>query len=199
MVVQDKPRLSFEDFLASEAKAEFRSEYHDGERVLMPGGTFNHNRIARNFVSEFNTDSKGQPYEIFINDVVLWLPLYHKSTYPDLMIVVGEVETLPERQNVILNPSVIIENPSVIIEVLSDSTEAYDRGDKFKLYRSLASFREYILVSQNVTHVDQFVQTEGGQWLLSYYDGESAVLKLKTVAFEITLKDLYDKVVLDNS
>jgi Uma2 family endonuclease len=192
MVVRDKPRLSFEDFLASEAKAEFRSEYHDGERVLMPGGTFNHNRIARNFVSEFNTASKGQPYEIFINDVVLWLPKYHKSTYPDLMIVTGEVETLAERPNVILNPD-------VIIEVLSDSTEAYDRGDKFKLYRSLASFREYILISQNVTHVDQFVQTEGGQWLLSYYEGESAVLKLKTVPFEISLKDLYDKVVLGNS
>jgi Uma2 family endonuclease len=192
MVVRDKPRLSFEDFLASEAKAEFRSEYHDGERVLMPGGTFNHNRIARNFVSEFNTASKGQPYEIFINDVVLWLPMYHKSTYPDLMIVAGEAETLPDRPNVILNPA-------VIIEVLSDSTEAYDRGDKFKLYRSLASFREYILISQNVTHVDQFVQTEGGQWLLSYYEGESAVLKLKTVPFEISLKDLYDKVVLGNS
>lgn len=192
MVVQDKPRLSFENFLDQEATAEFRSEYHDGERIPMPGGTFNHNRIARNFVSEFNTASKGQPYEIFINDVVLWLPMYRKSTYPDLMIVAGEVETLPERHNVILNPS-------VIIEVLSDSTEAYDRGDKFQLYRSLASFREYVLVSQNVMHVDQFVQTEGGQWLLSYYDGENAVLKLKTVPFAISLKDLYDKVVLDSS
>jgi Uma2 family endonuclease len=192
MVVQDKPRLSFEDFLASEAKAEFRSEYHDGERVLMPGGTFNHNRIARNFVSEFNTASKGQRYEIFINDVVLWLPMYHKATYPDLMIVAGEVETLPERPNVILNPG-------VIIEVLSDSTEAYDRGDKFKLYRSLASLKEYVLISHNVIHVDQFVQTEGGQWLLSYYDGENAFLKLKTVPFEISLKNLYDKVVLDGS
>jgi Uma2 family endonuclease len=192
MVVQDKPRLSFEDFLDQEDKAEFRSEYHDGERVPMPGGTFNHNRIARNFVSEFNTVSKGQPHEIFINDVVLWLPTYRKSTYPDLMIPAGEAETLPERPNVILNPS-------VIIEVLSDSTEAYDRGDKFQLYRSLTSFREYVLISQNVMHVDQFVKTEGGQWLLSYYDSENAVLKLETVPFEISLKNLYDKVVPDKA
>lgn len=190
MVVQEKTRLSFEAFLASEAKAESRSEYHDGEVKPMAGGTFNHNRIARNFVTGFNVKSKGQPYEIFINDIILWLPVYNKSTYPDLMIVEGNVETLAERPNVVLNPS-------VVIEVLSDSTEAYDRGDKFKLYRSLPSFREYILISQTTPHIDQFVKTEGGHWLLSDYDGEEATLKLKTVPFELDLKNLYDKVTFE--
>lgn len=83
------------------------------------------------------------------------------------------------------------------IEVLSASTEAYDRGDKFKLYRSLPSFREYILISQNTMHLDQFVKTKEGDWLLSDVDGEEASLRLKTVPFEIMLKDLYDKVTFE--
>lgn len=187
MVVQDKTRLSLEEFLEREAKAEFRSEYHDGESVPMAGGTFNHNQIAGNFYTFANMGFRRKPYRIFINDVVLWLPIYSKSTYPDIMIVEGNVQTLPERPNVILNPT-------LIIEVLSDSTEAYDRGDKFKLYRSLPSFREYILISQSVMHVDQFVKTKDGDWLLSDVDGEENTLRLKTLLFEIKLKDLYEKV-----
>lgn len=187
MVVQDKTRLSFEDFLKQEAKAEFRSEYHDGESIPMAGGTRNHNRLARNFLTLFTVAFQGKSIEAFINDVILWLPLYRKSTYPDLMIVDGEIKSLNDSPNIILNPI-------IIVEVLSASTEAYDRGDKFRLYRSLPSFREYILISQTTLHVDQFVKTEDGHWLLSDYDGEDAVLKLKTVPFEISLKDLYDKV-----
>ncbi len=190
MVVQEKRQLSLEEFLEREAKAEFRSEYHNGESVPMAGGTPNHNRLARNFATEFTVASKGKPLEVFINDVVLWLPVYSKSTYPDLMIVEGNVQTLPQRPNVIVNPT-------VIIEVLSSSTEAYDRGDKFKLYRSLPSFREYVLISQNATHVDQFVKTKDGDWLLSDVDGEEATLRLKKVPFEITLGDLYDKVTFE--
>jgi Uma2 family endonuclease len=152
--------------------------------------TPNHNHLARNFATEFTVASKGKPLEVFINDVVLWLPIYNKSTYPDLMIVEGKVQTLPERPNVILNPS-------VIIEVLSSSTEAYDRGDKFKLYRSLPSFREYVLISQHSMHVDQFVKTKDGDWLLSDVDGEENALRLKTVPFEITLGNLYDKVTFE--
>jgi Uma2 family endonuclease len=192
MVVQDKSRLSFEDFLEQEAKAEFRSEYHDGESRPMAGGTFNHNQIAGNFYTFANLEFRDKSYRIFMNDVIVWLTLYHKSTYPDLMIVEGNIETLSERPNVMLNPI-------VIVEVLSTSTEGYDRGDKFKLYRSLPSFREYILISQSMIHVDQFVKTNDGHWLLTDYDGEDAVLKLKTVPFEIMLKDLYDKVAFEVS
>jgi Uma2 family endonuclease len=190
MVVQDKTRLSFEDFLEQEAKAEFRSEYHDGESRPMAGGTTEHNQIALNLSSSLVVAFRGQPQRVFMNDVALWIPVYRKSTYPDLMIVDGEIKRLENRPNVILNPT-------VIIEVLSASTEGYDRGDKFKLYRSLPSFREYILISQNMVHVDQFVKTNDNQWLLNDYDGEDAVLKLKTVPFEIILKDLYDKVTFE--
>lgn len=188
MVVQEKTRLSLEDFLKQEAKAEFRSEYHDGESIPIAGGSRNHNRLARNFLTLFTLAFRGKSIEAFINDVVLWLPLYRKSTYPDLMIVEGELASSGEQPEV-------VDNPLVIVEVLSPSTEAYDRGEKFKLYRSLESFKEYILVSQNTRHVDQFVKTDGGHWLLTDYDGEDAVLKLTTVPFEISLKDLYDKVI----
>jgi Uma2 family endonuclease len=187
MVVQEKTRLSFEDFLKQEAKAEFRSEYHDGESRAMAGGTRNHNRIARNFLTLFTVFSRGKSVEAFINDVILWLPSYRKSTYPDVMIVEGESDSFENAPNVILNPT-------VIVEVLSNSTEAYDRGEKFKLYRSLPSFRECLLISQSAFHVDQFVKNEEGHWFLSDIDGEDAILKLTSVPFEISLKDLYDKV-----
>jgi Uma2 family endonuclease len=188
MVIQDKPRLSFEDFLEQEAKAEFRSEYHDGESTAMAGGSPEHNQIALNLSSPLIFAFKGQPRWVFANDVALWIPVYRKSTYPDVMIVEQEVKRLGN--------STVILNPTIIVEVLSPSTEAYDRGEKFKLYRSLPSFREYILISQNTRHVDQFVKTDDGHWLLSDCDGEDVVLNLKTVPFEISLKDLYDKVTL---
>jgi Uma2 family endonuclease len=189
MVVQEKTRLSFEDFLKQEAKAEFRSEYYDGESRPMAGASRNHNRLARNFLVLFTLAFRAKPVEAFINDVVLWLPLHRKSTYPDLVIVEGEIKSSEGQPDV-------VDNPLVIVEVLSPSTEAYDRGDKFKLYRSLPSFREYILISQDTCHVDQFVKTEDSHWLLTDYDGEDTVMKLNTIPFEISLKDLYDKVVL---
>jgi Uma2 family endonuclease len=190
MVVQDKTRLSFEEFLEREAKAEFRSEYHDGESVPMAGGTFNHNQIALNLSSPLIVAFRGQARWVFMNDVAVWIPVHRKSTYPDLMIVEDEIQLRENRPTVVLNPT-------VIIEVLSGSTEAYDRGDKFKLYRSLPSFREYVLISQNVMHVDQFVKTKDGDWLLSDVDGEEATLRLKTIPFEIAFKDLYDKVTFE--
>jgi Uma2 family endonuclease len=192
MVVQEKTRLSFEEFLDREAKAGFRSEYHDAESVPIAGGTFNHNQIALNLSSPLIVAFRGQARWVFMNDVALWIPVHRKSTYPDLMIVKDEIKLLENRPTIILNPA-------VIIEVLSGSTEAYDRGDKFKLYRSLPSFREYVLISQSVMRVDQFVKTKDGDWLLSDVDGEEAVLRLKTVPFEVSLKDLYDKVTFDVS
>ena len=90
-------------------------------------------------------------------------------------------------------------NPTLIIEVLSKSTADYDQGDKFDAYRSLSSFKEYILISQTAYYVKQFAQNEQGKWVLTDYRGESAILKLESLAFEISLKELYKKIDFNES
>lgn len=183
-----------EEYLALETDAEHKSEYHDGQIVPMAGGTPNHNQIAGNLYASLNFALKGQPYRVFIGDMRLWIP-QQRYTYPDIMVVSGQLEFAEGRKDTITNPS-------IIIEVLSESTENYDRGEKFRLYRTIPTFQEYILIAQSEMHVEQYSKTENSktatnQWLFSEYDGENAILALTTIQFQISLSDIYDKVEFD--
>ena len=185
-----KTRYTVEEYLGLEQSAEFRSEYHNGEIVPMPGGSPNHNRIALNLSSALNAFLKDHPFDVFMTDLRLWLPAYRLFTYPDVMVVGEPLEFLETRRDTITNPV-------MVAEVLSDSTESYDRGDKFKMYRSIPNLREYLLISQRRMQVERFVSNEEGQWLLSDYEGEEATLQLATVPFSVTLKELYARVDFD--
>lgn len=188
-VVEKKSQnyYSPEEYLQLEEVAEFRSEYHDGKIIPMTGGTPNHNRIALNFSGAINFALKGQSYDVFMNDMRLWIPSKRIYTYPDVMLVAGKLEFAEGRKDTITNAV-------MVAEVLSKSTASYDRGDKFKLYRSIPSFREYVLVDQYEMHVEQFVKTDENKWLLSEYDGADAVLKLSCVEFEMSLGEMFDRV-----
>ncbi len=180
--------LSIEDYLEQEEAAEFKSEYYDGEVIPMAGASINHNRIALNLSSALNIASKGTNINVFMSDMRLWLPVYNRFTYPDVMVVDGEPDFALERKDTITNPC-------ASIEVLSESTEGYDRGEKFKMYRSLESLQEYVLISQAAMQVEHFVKNLEGQWLLKGdYEGVSGVLELTSVTFKIPLSELYDKV-----
>ena len=123
-----------------------------------------------------------------MSDMRLWLPVYSRFTYPDVMVVDGEPDFALERKDTIINPC-------VIIEVLSESTEGYDRGEKFKMYRSLEQVKEYILISQTAIGVEHFVKNSEGKWLLKGdYVGVGQMLELTSVKFKIPLSELYDKV-----
>ena len=187
--VEDKVQTYYspEEYLKLEEAAEFRSEYQDGRIIPMAGGTPNHNRIAVNFGGALNFATKGQPYDVFINDLRLWIPSKRLYTYPDLMLVAGKLEFAESRKDTITNAV-------IIVEVLSKSTADYDRGGKFKLFRSIPSFREYVLIDQYEMHVEQFVKTDDNKWILSEYDGADAVLRLSCVDFEMRLGDIYDRV-----
>jgi Uma2 family endonuclease len=192
-----KTRLTPEEYLEQEVTAEFRSEYRNGEVFPMPGGTPNHNRFGRNFCNDFNTyfenpTFSGTPHEAFITDVRLWVPSYNLFTYPDVLVIEGEPQLLEGRRDTLLNSK-------LIVEVLSDSTELYDRIDKFKMYRSLPSLREYILISQYQIRVEQYALDHQGNWVFRDYEGPEAVLKLASVPFEIKLSQLYRKVVFDTN
>ncbi len=176
-----------EEYLELEETAEFRSEYHAGEIIPMTGGTPNHNLIAIYFTTSILAALREQPYLVFMSDLRLWIPQRKIYTYPDVMVVPRPLELVEGRKDTITNPL-------MIAEVLSKSTESYDRGKKFEHYRTIPTFQEYILIDQYRMHVDQFSKTEEGRWLFSEYDGEAAVLSLTSVPFQIPLTDIYQEI-----
>ena len=192
MDVPAKTSYSAEEYLRLEQEAEFRSEFHDGDIIPMPGGSPNHNRIALDLSSALNAALKNQAFDVFMTDLRLWIPNYRLFTYPDVMIVQEPLEFFENRRDTVTNPV-------LVAEVLSDSTEKYDRGDKFKMYRSVPSLQEYLLLSQTQMQVEHYVKNEQGQWLLSDYEGEEASFELSSASFSVTLKELYARVSFDLS
>ena len=186
-----KTRYTAEEYLRLEQTADVRSEFHDGDIIPMPGGSLNHNRIALRLSGILDTFLEDRPFDVFMTDVRLWLPAYRLFTYPDMMVIKEPPKFYETRRDTVTNPV-------MIAEVLSDSTESYDRGDKFKMYRSIPSLREYLLISQHGMQVEQFVKNDEGQWLLSDFEGEETTLQLRTVALELPLKDLYARVTFEN-
>lgn len=176
-----------EEYLALDEAAEYKSEYLDGEILPMTGGTANHNKIALNFCRIFPLTVSGQNYEIFINDMRLWIPRYRLYTYPDVMVIQGE-PVYPG------NNTTTVTNPLLIVEVLSKSTKDYDRGEKFLYYRSIPELREYILIDQYKYHVEQLTKTADDKWLFTEYESEDAVLAMDSVEFQISLTDIYDRI-----
>ncbi len=182
-----KHRYSPEEYLALDDAAESKSEYIKGEIIAMTGGTTNHNRLSLNLAGRMNLAFTEADYEVFMADVKLWIPEEQSYTYPDVMVVAGAVEYHNDRTDIICNPR-------VIIEVLSKSTEYYDRLEKFSLYRTIPSLEEYVLISQIRIHVEHYSKRAVKQWNLQDLDSEDIQLQLTSIPFTITLEDLYRKV-----
>ncbi len=176
-----------EQYLALEETAEYKSEYLDGEIIPITGGSTNHNRIAGNVYIALNFALPEQEYDVFIGDVRLWIPKVRLYTYPDVMVIFG----LPEYRS---NRTDTITNPQVIVEVLSKSTKNYDRVDKFTFYKTIPSFREYILIDQTKIKIEQYSKTENKRWLYSEYDEEDTALVFNSFQLEVPLSAIYKKV-----
>jgi Uma2 family endonuclease len=176
-----------EDYLELEEKAEYKSEYRDGEIVQMTDVTTNHNKISGNFYAYLKFALRGKNYDVYIGDVRLWIPRYRQHTYPDVMVIQGQPVYTGTNTTTVMNPT-------LIAEVLSKSTQNYDQGDKFLYYRSIPEFKKYILIDQYQHHVMQYVKTAEGQWSFTELEGESTTLSLQTVDFQIGLHELYEKV-----
>jgi Uma2 family endonuclease len=176
-----------EEYLELEEKADYKSEYRDGEIVSITGGTTNHNKIALNFAASLNLALDEQNYDIYIGDVRLWIPRYRQHTYPDVMVIEGQPVYTGTSTTTVMNPL-------MIVEVLSKSTKNYEQGDKFLYYRSIPEFKEYILIEQSRYHVMQYAKTSESQWLLTEYESEDAVLELNSINFQISLQDIYKRV-----
>ena len=189
-IASEKKIYTPEEYLQLEEKSEEKHEYRQGDIVLMTGGTTNHNRLVLEFCTYLNFALREQNAEVFAGDVRLWIPDYREYTYPDIMVV--------KEQPIYQTPgTTTITNPTIIVEVLSKSTQARDRGDKFRFYRSIPEFKEYILIDQYSLLVEHFVKTSEHQWILTEYETKESKLSLDSVEFEISLEELYKRVNFD--
>lgn len=186
-VTTNRHNYTPEEYLELEKESIDKHEYRDGDIVLMTGGTTNHNKLAGKFYATILLALEDEDYEIYMGDVRLWIPRYRQYTYPDVMIVQGKPIYQPPG-------TTTITNPNLIVEILSNSTKARDRGEKFLYYRSISEFKEYVLIDQYRVFVEHFVKTSEGKWLLTEYENKDAILKLESLPFEISLKELYKRI-----
>jgi Uma2 family endonuclease len=187
MSLQPSAYLTPKEYLALERGAEYKSEYLAGEIFAMAGTSERHNLIAGNVFAELHAQLRKRPCKVYVSDVRLKVNRTGLYTYPDVMVVCGETQFADDQQDMILNPT-------VIIEVLSESTEGYDRGKKFEHYRKLDSLSEYILIAQDRYHVERYVRQPDNQWLLAETDNVHDTLSLTSIACNLALADIYDKV-----
>ena len=188
MVIEvEQKQYTRKEYLALEAKAPYKSEYHDGKIIPITGGTTDHNRIVINLCSYLNFALKQQNAEVFAGDVRLWIPSYNIYAYPDVMVIKGE--PIYEGEN-----KTTVTNPLMIVEVLSQSTSSYDRGNKFRYYRSLPSLQEYILIDQYSYSVEQYIKNSQKQWFLSEYEKSNSFIVFNSIAGELIVKDVYERV-----
>lgn len=176
-----------EEYLEIEVKSEDRHEYINGQIIPMTGGTPNHNQIALNLSGTLNFAFKRQPYHVFVTDQRLWIPQKRINTYPDVMVVAGELQFQEGRKDTLTNPI-------MIAEVLSKSTKSYDRDEKFAAYRTISDFQEYLLIDQYTMHVEQYSKTDNNRWIFTEYEDADVTISLASISFEISLADIYDKV-----
>lgn len=182
-------RMTPEEYVALEEKLGAKLEYHDGQIFAMSGASSNHSLVLVNLTSEVSPRLRNKGCRAFLNDFRVVIEVADMATYPDLSIVCGPVVPAPRYQH-------SCTNPTVLFEVLSPSTEAYDRGTKFEQYRKLATLREYVLVSQTEPAVDLF-RFEDGRWSFLPIRGLDALLELTSVPLALPLADLYRDIAFD--
>jgi Uma2 family endonuclease len=178
--------LSPEEYLALERNSEFKSEYVDGVAYAMAGGSERHNLIAANVIIALGVQLRDRPCRVYPSDLKVRLPNSKRFFYPDVSVVCGDVQFADEKRDVILNPI-------VVVEVLSDSTEAFDRGKKFLSYQQIESLKEYLLVAQDEFVVEHFLRQEAG-WFYTKASGSEAAIVLPALNCRVDLGDIYNKV-----
>ncbi len=183
-------RLTVDEYRAMEETNLERHEYCNGEIITMPGGSEVHSAIASNFLIYLGFLLRDTDFRLYSSDLRVWIPDYQCGTYTDLMMVNGAPEFNGDRNDEILNPL-------LIVEVLSRSTEAYDRGEKFRKYRSLTSFCEYLLVSQTEPYIEQYHNLDrnsNDRWQWQVHSQLEQAIVLHSVNVELPLTEIYRRI-----
>ncbi|MBI4670732.1 MAG: Uma2 family endonuclease [Chloroflexi bacterium] len=185
-MIQPKLYLTPEEYLAVEETSRDKHEYWFGETYMMAGTSINHNQIVNNTFKAFDRKLEGQPCRVFTSDIRLRSLQDDVYTYPDVMVICGEIEIDPRQQDTVMNPQ-------VIVEVWSDSTQDYDCGAKFKMYRKIPSLREYVMIDQAAPYIEHY-RRDGHFWVLETLEGMDAKLRLRSLDCEIDLAEIYRQV-----
>jgi len=180
-----RTRYTPEQYLALERKSPIKNEYYDGEIFAMAGASREHNLIALNLGGELRSQLRDRPCEAYVSDMRVLVARTGLYTYPDVVAVCGEREFQDSEVDTLLNPT-------LLIEVLSPSTEAYDRGKKFFHYRRLKSLREYVLITQDRVYVERYTR-QGEEWLLTELSSLDDSLRLASIDCNVPLREVYAK------
>jgi Uma2 family endonuclease len=190
MSAQPQPRLTPEQYLELDRASQFRNEYYNGRMYAMSGGSVPHAIIIGNLTRETGNALKGRPCFVAPSDLRVRVSADGLYTYPDVVVVCGELKVLDGRKDTVLNPI-------LVIEVLSPSSEAYDRGFKSAQYRILETLQEYALVSQSEPRVETFRRQSSGDWLLSEAVGLESVCRFESVDSSVKLSEIYANVTFE--
>jgi len=185
---QPKTFITPEQYLEIERKAEYKSEYYRGEMFAMAGAQEGHNVAAGNVHTTLNLQFRGRPCRVYTSDMRIHIPATGLYTYPDIAAVCGERKFQDGR---VLDTLL---NPTLIVEVLSPSTEAYDRGRKFEHYQSIDSLRQYLLVSSDRIRADLFTRQSDNLWTLVSASRLEDTLDLESIGCRLALTDVYENV-----
>ena len=185
MTAQPQKIFSQDEYLEMEREADYKSEYFQGEIFAMAGAGLNHNRITENISIDIGSFLKGKSCKSYSSDLRIHIPVNGLYTYPDFLIICGKNEYLDARKDTVLNPT-------VIVEVLSKSTSAYDRGEKFHFYRSIPSLKEYVLIDSSSIAAEVFRKSDEGVWFLaSEAYNISEAIELGSIDLKLNLNDIY--------
>jgi Uma2 family endonuclease len=176
-----------EQYLEFEREAEERHEYLDGQIYLMSGGSLQHSAISVNVSGELRLQLKGKSCQVLEANMKVGTAISSQFSYPDVSVVCGEPKSHDKHQD-------ILTNPSIIIEVLSPSTERFDRGKKFARYQRIDSFTDYILIAQDEPRVEHFARQANGTWILTVATGLKSKIKLTSIACTLKLSEVYDRI-----
>lgn len=192
--IKSKPYYSIEQYLNWERQADERNEFVDGEIYAMAGESGAHADISMNLAAILGTQLRGTSSRARNKGTKVRSGALKERlgrgmvSYPDMVVICGEVEYHDDQNDVVLNPK-------VVLEVLSDSTEEFDRGTKFMRYRTFnPTLTDYILISQNEPHIEHYLRLENGEWLLREYDGLDKSFRIESINCTISLTELYDRV-----
>ena len=187
MSYQRKTLLTPQEYLAIERRSEIKHEYFAGEMFAMVGASRRHNLITANIIRILGNQLLDRPCNVYPSDMRVKVPATGKYTYPDV-VVACEEEKFDDAENDTLL------NPVVVVEVLSESTEAYDRGKKFEQYQHIESLTEYLLVAQEPFRIELYVRQGDREWKYSEYHTAEDIIQISAIGCEIALKDIYAKV-----
>ena len=187
MSYQRKTLLTQEEYLAIERKSEIKHEYFAGQMFTMVGASKRHNLITANIIRVLGNQLLDRPCNVYPSDMRVKVSATGKYTYPDVVVACDEEKFDDEENDTLLNPV-------VVIEVLSESTEAYDRGKKFEQYQNIESLTEYLLIAQEPYRIEQYVRQSSREWRYSEYHSAEDVVKISVIGCEVAITDVYAKV-----